>query len=55
MSIRKQLGIVALLSLFVVTPLLYLLMGLVGVVVNAVCTYAIFEKYWEYLFNDNTN
>lgn len=49
MSIRSQLGIVALLSLFVVTPLLFVFMGFVGVVINAICTYSIFEKYWEYL------
>lgn len=55
MSIRNQLIIVGLLSLFVVTPILVLTMGLYGIIINAICTYTIFEKYWEHLFNDRTD
>tara|TARA_A200000159_G_C7327045_1_gene341418 strand:+ start:946 stop:1095 length:150 start_codon:yes stop_codon:yes gene_type:complete len=49
MSIRSQLFVVALLSIFVVTPVLFVLMGLLGVLINAICTYIIFEKYWNEL------
>ena len=49
MSIRSQLFVVALLSIFVVTPILFWVMGLLGVLINAVCTYIIFEKYWNEL------
>ena len=49
MSIRNQLIIVALLSLFVVTPILALTMGLYGLIINALCTFIIFEKYWKYV------
>jgi len=49
MSIRNQLIIVGLLSLFVVTPILVLTMGLYGLIINAVCTLVIFEKYWKYV------
>jgi hypothetical protein len=49
MSIRTQLIIVALLSIFVVTPILAMLMGLYGLIINAICTYIIFDKYWKYV------
>ena len=54
MSIRNQLVIVMLLSIFVVTPILAVSMGIAGLLANAVCTYAIFENYWSEAFtNDN--
>lgn len=52
MSIRTQLILVMLLSIFVVAPILAVTMGVVGLVVNVVCTFAIFEKYWGEAFKD---
>ena len=46
MSVRNQLIVVMLLSIFVVTPILAVTMGIPGLVANVVCTYTIFEKYW---------
>lgn len=52
MSIRNQLVIVMLLSIFVVTPILAVSMGIAGLVVNVVCTYTIFETHWREAFKD---
>jgi hypothetical protein len=46
MSIRNQLWVVLFLSVFVVTPILVGLMGLIGLIINVWCTLAIFFKYW---------
>lgn len=47
MSLGLQLFIVALLSIFVVSPVLYLLMGGLGLLINFICTLSIFVKYWK--------
>jgi hypothetical protein len=45
MSIRTQLIIIALLSIFIVTPLMGWALGYPGIIVNAIITISLFVKY----------